>query len=172
MAFRKPMAYKLILLEAVAITRFDTAIWIFTWTSPQSSFLCPGFCCNLLRKCCRSWHVLKTKYYGPLTVKENQAPCLCVDIQSLSEVDAPYMEAHLSLCSCHIFLLTVISAESGDAASQEWALVLSKELEMFLIKLFFIDWGEKGCCPNDSTCLGNKIFLQRGASSKEISIGK
>lgn len=29
-AFRKPMAYKLILLEAVAITRLDTAIWIFT----------------------------------------------------------------------------------------------------------------------------------------------
>lgn len=104
-AFRKSMSYKLILLEAVAITRLDIAIQMFTWTSLQSPFLCPGFCCNLLRKCCRSWHVLKTTCCGPLTVEENQAPGLCADIQSISEVGVPSMEVHLLLSSYPCFLL-------------------------------------------------------------------
>lgn len=102
-AFRKPMAYKLILLEAVAIMRFDTAIWLFTWPSPQSPFPCHAFCCNLLRTCFRSWYVLKPKYCDPLTLKENEAPGLCGDIPSLSELAVPYVEAHLLLPSCHCF---------------------------------------------------------------------
>lgn len=174
MAFRKPMAYKLILLEAVAITRLGSAIWIFTWTSPQSPLLCPGFCSNLLRKCCRSQHVLKPKYFGALTLKDNQDLWLCVVVQSLSESGAAYMEIHLLLCSCHFFLLAEVSAEIRDAASSEWTLLLSKGLEMSLIKLLFFQIEEcKNTVQMTAPVWEMKSLLQRDKNlSGEVLLAK